>query len=142
MQTHSLVPLMTNGRMRRFLARFGASAVLWMGITTSVCAQAFDGAGISQGVNQAASNLGVTGGSGDIRSTIESIVTTVLSYMALAAVVVIVIAGIRLIISSGDDSAVEKAKKTILYAIIGLIIILLANAIVSLVITAGGGSTT
>ncbi|HAI98659.1 TPA: hypothetical protein DCL30_03955 [Candidatus Peribacteria bacterium] len=133
---------MITARTQRFLARFGASAVLWAGATASACAQAFEGAGISQGVNQAASNLGVTGGSGDIRGTIESIVTTVLSYMALAAVVVIIIAGIRLVISSGDDSAVEKAKKTILYAIIGLIIILLANAIVSLVITAGGGSTT
>jgi amino acid transporter len=74
-------------------------------------------------------NLGGT----DIRPTIENVITTILSYLALAAVIVIVIAGIRLIVSSGDDSAVEKAKKTILYAIIGLIIILLANGIVMLV---------
>ena len=72
-------------------------------------------------------------GGNDIRSTVESVLSTVLSYLALAAVVVIVIAGIRLIISSGDDSAVEKAKKTILYAVIGLIVILLANGIVMLV---------
>ena len=72
-------------------------------------------------------------GSTEIRTTIESVITTILGYLALVAVIVIVIAGIRLIISSGDDSAVEKAKKTILYAVIGLIVILLANGIVMLV---------
>jgi len=72
-------------------------------------------------------------GGNDIRSTVESVLSTVLSYLALAAVVVIVIAGIRLVVSSGDEGAVDKAKKTILFAVIGLIIILLANAIVSIV---------
>ncbi|MFH0770665.1 MAG: hypothetical protein V1926_04795 [Candidatus Peregrinibacteria bacterium] len=69
----------------------------------------------------------------DVRLTVTSIMTTILSYMALVAVVVIVIAGIRLVISSGDEGAVDKAKKTILYAAIGLILILLASAIVNLI---------
>lgn len=67
------------------------------------------------------------------RGIIESILVTVLNFLALVAVVVIVIAGIRLILSQGEEEAKDKAKKTIFYALIGLVVVLFARVIVSLV---------
>jgi hypothetical protein len=69
----------------------------------------------------------------DIRVVIRDILTTVLGFMALAAVVVIVIAGILMVVSLGDEQAKDRAKRIILYAVIGLFIILFARAIVKLV---------
>ncbi len=77
-------------------------------------------------------SIGNVGGS-DIRVTVTDILTTVLNYMALAAVVVIVIAGIWLVVSLGDEQVKDRAKRIILYTAIGLIIILFAEAIVKLV---------
>lgn len=77
-------------------------------------------------------DLGNTGGK-DIDEVVTSILSTVISYMALAAVVVIVIAGIYMVISLGDETAKDRAKKIILYAIIGLFIILFASALVKIV---------
>lgn len=74
-------------------------------------------------------------GSGDIRTTVLDILSTVLSFMALVAVVFIVIAGIRLVVSQGEEGEKDKAKKTIIYVIIGLIVIILAQAIVDFVAT-------
>ena len=68
-----------------------------------------------------------------VRSSVISILETVLRFMALVAVIIIVIAGIRLVISQGEEEAKDKAKKTIFYAIIGLIVILFAQAIVSII---------
>jgi len=67
------------------------------------------------------------------RGIIESILVTVLNFLALVAVVVIVIAGIRMIISQGNEDEMDKAKKTIFYALIGLVVVLFARVIVSLV---------
>ncbi len=80
-----------------------------------------------------------TGGSGDLRSTAENILFTVISYMGLAAVFVIVIAGIYLIVGGGTDDARSKTVKIILYTIVGLLVILLASAFVEFVITIAGG---
>jgi len=77
-------------------------------------------------------DLGNTGGS-DIRVVILNILSTVLSFMGLAAVVVIVIAGILMVVSLGDETAKDKAKRIIFYAIIGLVIIIIASAIVRVV---------
>ncbi|MFH0770330.1 MAG: TrbC/VirB2 family protein [Candidatus Peregrinibacteria bacterium] len=71
----------------------------------------------------------------NIRGTVENMLLTILSYVALAAVVVIVIAGIMLVVGLGSDESKDKAKKIILYAIVGMILILLATAIVELVIS-------
>ena len=68
-----------------------------------------------------------------LRSSVESVVKTILSFLALIAVIVIIIAGIRLVLSQGEDEAKDSAKKTIFYAIIGLIVLLFARAIVGFV---------
>ncbi|MDD3896524.1 MAG: hypothetical protein PHU04_01590 [Candidatus Peribacteraceae bacterium] len=75
-----------------------------------------------------------TGGSGDLRGSIWSIVESVLSYMGIAAVLVIVIAGIYLIVGSGSDDARSKAIKIVLYTIIGILVILLASAFVHFIV--------
>lgn len=94
-------------------------------------APCYSGNGIQQGLNEAENIIGVS--SNDVRSITETIITTVLSYMALVATIVIVIAGMYLIFSNGDENAKEKAKKIILYTLVGLLIILFARAIVGFV---------
>lgn len=74
-----------------------------------------------------------TGGPEGLRRTIEQVLNTALTFLALLAAIVIVIAGVRLIFSMGDEEGKETAKKTILYAVIGLIVILLAKGIVTFV---------
>ncbi len=78
-------------------------------------------------------NVSGTATTGDIRSTVVSILQAVLSFMGLVAVVVIIIAGIRLVVAGADEGQREKAKNTVLYAVIGLVLILLAQAIVSFI---------
>lgn len=81
----------------------------------------------------------VGGGGGgspdDIRATVLSVLSTILSFMALVAVIFIVIAGIRLVVSQGEESEKDKAKKTIIYVIVGLVVIILAQAIVDFIAT-------
>lgn len=96
-------------------------------------AQIYNGGGIQDGIDEAGTIVGST----DLREKIISILRTVLSYMALAAVVVIVIAGIRLVISGGEEDVKEKARRSILYTVVGLIIILVARSIVEIVASIG-----
>ncbi|MFA7681860.1 MAG: TrbC/VirB2 family protein [Candidatus Peribacteraceae bacterium] len=85
-----------------------------------------------------AGEIDVPGG-GNIRGTLENILTTVLSYVGLIAVIVIVIAGIMMVVSAGDESTTARAKKAILYVVVGLILIILASAIVTIISNIGSG---
>lgn len=93
----------------------------------------YGGGGIEEGTEEA----GLIVGEETLREKIISILETVLSYMALAAVVVIVIAGIRLVVSQGEDEQKEKAKRTIIYAVVGLLVILLARGLVLVIVNMG-----
>lgn len=106
-------------------------AVAWATMATQAVAQVFDGPGIAGGLNQAGGLAGLP--SGDVRSTIIRILSTVLSFLALAAVIAIIIAGIYLIVGLGSDDSKDRAKKIIFYTLIGLIIVLFARVIVGLV---------
>ncbi len=96
-----------------------------------VWASVYNGGGPLAGVT-ATSGLSVPTTT-DPRAVIISILSTVLSFMALFAVAAVIVAGIYLIVSLGSDESREKAKKIILYTLIGLIIILMSRAIVGLV---------
>lgn len=96
--------------------------------STPAWASVYTGGGISAGADEAASIGGISGD--NIRTVTNSILSGVLSYMALAATVVIIIAGIYLIVGAGDDNSKERAKKIILYTIAGILLILIARAVV------------
>lgn len=104
------------------------AASLW---AHTAAAQVFDGPGIAGGLGAAGGIAGLP--DGDVRSTIIRILSTVLSFLALAAVITIIIAGIILIVSLGNEESKEHAKRIIFYTLIGLVIILFARVLVGLV---------
>ena len=73
------------------------------------------------------------GGVGETRTTIESIVNTVLGFLALIAVIFVIVGGIRIMTAGGNEENVTKGRKTIIYAIIGLLVIFFARVIVGFV---------
>ena len=94
-------------------------------------AQVFNGPGIPGGLAAAGGIAGLP--TGDVRSTIIRILSTVLSFLALAAVLTIIIAGIILLVSLGNEDSKERAKRIIFYTLIGLVIVLFARVIVGIV---------
>ena len=81
-----------------------------------------------------ADEISNVGGGMNVRTTVITVVRSVLSYLALIATVVIIIAGVLLVVGLGSEDSLSQAKNIILYAALGLIIILLAGAIVDLFI--------
>lgn len=72
------------------------------------------------------------------KSTVNSILTTVINIFSLivgvTAVIMIIVGGLKYITSGGDSGNVTGAKNTILYAIVGLVIVALAQVIVRFVL--------
>lgn len=93
----------------------------------SLAAQVYNGPGLKEGAESAQVD-GVK--TGPTRVIIAGIVSTILSYVALAAVIVLIIAGLYLVLSFGEDSAKDKAKKIVIYTAIGIALILLAKVLV------------
>lgn len=116
------------------LARLTAATLLWsVGFFSAVSAQPiYTGNGPLSGVTAATGLKGIPTGS-DPRAVVISILSTILSFLSLAAVTTVIIAGIYLIIGLGSDDSRDKAKKIIQYTLIGLLIVLFSQVIVNLV---------
>lgn len=71
-------------------------------------------------------------GSGDVRTTVQSIISYVLSFLALIAVIFVIVGGFRIMMAGGNEENVTKGRKTIIYAIVGLVIIFFAQIIVKI----------
>ena len=71
---------------------------------------------------------------GNLWTTVKTIIDWVLAVLGIVAVVMIIIGGINYMTSQGDSTKVKKGRDTILYGVIGLIIALLAFAIVNFVL--------
>lgn len=82
-----------------------------------------------------------TGGTGDLRSLVITIINYVLGFLGLIAVAMIIYGGITYVTAAGEQGKVDSAKKIIMYAVVGLIIVILSYAIVSTVLKAGTGSS-
>ena len=95
-------------------------------------AAVFDGGGILEGLGAAKKQVAGLA-TGDVRSVAERILTTALSFLALAGVIMIILAGVYMIFNNGEDDSKEKAKKIIIYTLIGLVIVLCARVIVGFV---------
>ena len=90
------------------------------------------------GVNDAA-EIGL--GNSDLKTTINSIIRLILSFLGILAVVIILWGGFIWMTAMGDDGKVDKAKQLILAGIVGVVIILSAYAIASFVINAVNNAT-
>jgi len=73
-------------------------------------------------------------GDGDLRTIINGVITTVMSFLGIVAVVVILFGGFKWMTSGGDQTKVDTARKLIINGVIGLVIIILAWAITAFVI--------
>lgn len=83
-----------------------------------------------------------TGGQGNARQLVLTIVNFFLTFLGLLAVVMIIYGGFLYVSAGGKEDKIETGKKIIMYAVIGIIIILLSFAIVNTVLNAGTGGTT
>ncbi len=72
---------------------------------------------------------------GDLMTTVNTIINVALGVIGLVAVVMIIMGGLNYTTSAGDAAKVKKAKDTIMYGVIGLVVALLAFAIVNFVLT-------
>ena len=88
--------------------------------------------------DQVTTSQGGTGASGNLQSSVGTIINFVTGFFAVIAVIAIIIGGVQYMTSTGDAPKVQKAKNTILYAVIGLIIVILAFVIVNWVINMVG----
>ena len=68
-----------------------------------------------------------------VKSTIKTIVETLLYFVGLLSVAMIIVSGIMYVTSSGDSGRVSRAKSTLTYSIVGLVVAFLSYAIVAFV---------
>jgi cytochrome bd-type quinol oxidase subunit 2 len=90
---------------------------------------------IQCGVNSAASGDCNTQPTGDLNTTIRSVVNLLSVLVGVAAVIMIMVGGLRYITSAGNAEGAKSARSTITYALIGLVVVALAQIIVHFVIT-------
>ena len=85
-----------------------------------------------------------TGGEGDLRELVKTILYYFLGFLGFVATVMVIYGGVLYVTSAGNEENVQKAKKILLYAVVGIIIILVSFALVRTVLGAGmsGGTTT
>jgi hypothetical protein len=82
-----------------------------------------------------------TGGVGNLRTLVLTMVNFFLLFLGLLAVLMIIYGGILYITAAGEQSKIDKGKKIIMYAIIGIIIILLSWALVNTILGGAGTGT-
>lgn len=94
---------------------------------SSVSAQVGDPLGMKFGSE---TNLG----NQDVRVTVASLISTMLSMLGMIALVIIIFGGFKWMVSGGDDEKVHEARQIIISGIIGIAIILSSYAITSFLI--------
>ncbi|MBN1326021.1 hypothetical protein JW977_03535 [Candidatus Falkowbacteria bacterium] len=72
---------------------------------------------------------------GDIRTTIATIINVAMGLLGVVAVVIILVGGFKWMTAMGNEENVKTAKKLIFQGVIGLVIILSAYAIANFVLT-------
>ncbi|MBP7058105.1 hypothetical protein KBB06_02055 [Candidatus Gracilibacteria bacterium] len=82
-----------------------------------------------------------TGGTGDFKSLLLTIINYFLGFLGVLAVLMVIYGGVLYITASGDPQKAGKGQKIIMYAVIGIIIILLSFALINTVLGAALGGT-
>lgn len=80
-----------------------------------------------------------TGGEGNIKNFINTIVNFILGFLGFICVLFIIYAGFLYVTSSGSEEKTGEAKKIILYCLIGIIIIFASYALVNTILGAPTG---
>jgi len=84
----------------------------------------------------------LTGGEGDLRTLVSTILNYFLTFLGFVLVVMIIYAGVLYVTSAGSEENVGKAKKILLYCAIGVILIAISYAVVGTLLGAASGGTT
>ena len=90
--------------------------------------------------DQVTTSQGGTGASGNLQSSVGTIINFVTGFFAVIAVIAIIIGGVQLTTSQGDPGKAKKGKDAIIAGVIGLVICLLAFMLVNFVIRALQGT--
>lgn len=119
---------------------FAAGSLVLLLVVTpaggSLLGSVFNGGGLTQGVDDARTEIANTGirDETDIVFVIGVILKFILFFAGIAAVVAIIIAGFLLILGFGSDASLQRAKKILIWAPVGLLVIILAFPLVNFVI--------
>lgn len=81
----------------------------------------------------------LSGGTGDFRGIVLTIVNFFLGFLGLLALVMVIYGGFLYVSSAGNEENVNKAKKILLYAVIGIVVIIASFALVNTLLGAGSG---
>jgi hypothetical protein len=84
--------------------------------------------------------LNQTGGEGNIKNFINTLVNWALGFLGFICVLFIIYAGFLYVTSNGSEDKAGEAKKIILYCLIGVIIIFASYAIVNTILGAPAGA--
>jgi hypothetical protein len=84
----------------------------------------------------------LTGGEGDLKTLVATILNFFLGFLGFVMVVMIIYAGVLYVTSAGNEENVGKAKKILLYCVIGVILIAISYAFVNTLLGAAAGGTT
>ncbi len=84
--------------------------------------------------------LNQTGGEGNIKNLINTLVNWALGFLGFICVLFIIYAGFLYVTSNGSEDKAGEAKKIILYCLIGVIIIFASYAIVNTILGATAGA--
>lgn len=90
------------------------------------------GPALAQGFTLATPFSGTAGG--NLIDVITTIVNTLLSLVAIAAVIVIIFGTVSAALAGDQEDIVLRAKNNIIYALLGLIIVALSAVIVNFII--------
>lgn len=80
--------------------------------------------------------LNQTGGEGNIKNFVNTIVNFLLGFLGFVCVLFIIYAGFLLVTSNGSEEKLGEAKKIILYCLLGILVIFASYAIVNTILQA------
>jgi type IV secretory pathway VirB2 component (pilin) len=83
--------------------------------------------------------LSQTGGEGNIKNFVNTIVNFLLGFLGFICVLFIIYAGFLYVTSNGSEEKAGEAKKIILYCLIGILIIFASYALVNTILGAPTG---
>ncbi len=110
------------------------SAALAIALVGASNAFAISAAGDNFGVQAPSRIASATGGTGDFKGLLLTIINSFLGFLGVLAVIMVIYGGFMYITGSGDPAKADKGKKVITYAIIGIVVILISFALINTVL--------
>lgn len=111
-------------------------------LTMTALAEPSFATALIQSSDQIGAVKSLTGGEGDLKTLIATILNFFLGFLGFVMVVMFIYAGVLYVTSAGNEENVGKAKKILLYVVIGLLLIAISYAAVNTLLGAASGGTT